>query len=132
MKRLFVLFAALFLILIAENVHSQSITFCHDVDNFGNPVKPGTVIGIDKNGSNIKFLTRLPHRVGTNAVIYEIYKMNAEGLEMYERTVNHEVQPDQTWFWKDVNFKKDGVFKIYVYDGDRNQLTSGRLTIQYY
>ena len=111
---------------------SQSLQFCEDVDNDGAPVNSSSVFNIDSKGGYLKFLTKLPYRVGTYSVIYEIYRIDEDGYESYDNTIYQDVDPSWTWFWKEVTFYKAGKYLVEVYDGDRNFLTSGQIRIQYY
>jgi hypothetical protein len=113
-------------------VHSQTLKFCEDVDDRGNPINPSTIFYMGKDGGNIKFLTELPYSIGTNKVSYEMFQVVSNEEENYFKTIHQDVQPGWKWFWKKYTFYKEGRFNVYVYDGDNNLLTSSQLRIQYY
>ena len=111
---------------------SQSLQFCEDVSKDGVPLNTSTVFNISTDGGYLKCLTTLPYRVGTSAVSYEIYKVDSDGYETYDNTIEQEVDPSWTWFWKEITFYKAGSYNINVYDGDKNFLASAQIRIQYY
>jgi hypothetical protein len=113
-------------------LHSQSLQFCEDVSQSGAPIKAGNIFYINDKGGYIDLLTTLPYRVGTKEVTYEIYAVDTEGNESYDNTIHQDVDESLTWFYKEITFMKAGRFNVYVYDGDRNFLTSSQVTIQYY
>lgn len=111
---------------------SQTLKFCEDVTQDGEPVEASSVFNISEKGGYLKFLVNLPYRVGTSSISYEIYKIDDDGYESYENSIIQDVEPSWTWFWKEVTFYKAGRFKVYVYDGDKNFLASSLVRIQYY
>lgn len=125
----------LFLILIngySGLSYSQSITFCEDVSQKGDPVTPSSVFNISAKGGYLKFLVNLPYRIGTYSISYDIFRVDDDGYETYDNTIYQDVEPSWTWFWKEVTFYSAGRYNVYVYDGDRNFLTSGTVRIQFY
>lgn len=117
---------------IDNNVKSQSLQFCENVSSNGSPIAESSVFTINEKGGFLKFLVTLPFTVGTQSVNFEIYKIDAEGNENYESTLNHIVDPSWTWFWKEVTFYSAGRYSVYVYDGDKNFLASSQVRIQFY
>ena len=117
---------------ISSVVLSQSLQFCEDVSKDGEPISVSSVFNIGTEGGYLKCLTKLPYRIGTYGVSYEIYKVDADGYETYDNTVYQDVDPSWTWFWKEITFYKAGSFNINVYDGDKNFLASSQIRIQYY
>jgi len=115
-----------------NNARSQSLQFCENVSSNGAPIAESSVFNISDKGGYFKFLVTLPFTVGTQYVNYEIYKIDSEGNETYESTINHEVDASWTWFWKEVTFYKAGRYNVYVYDGVKNFLTSAQVRIQFY
>lgn len=119
--------------LLCANVSfSQLLQFCEDVGTSGSPIGESSVFNISEKGGYLKFLVSLPFRVGTKAVSYEIYKVDDDGYETYDNSITQDVEPSWTWFWKEVTFYRAGRFNVYVYDGDRNFLTSSTIRIQFY
>jgi len=111
--------------------YSQSLQFCESVSNDGYPVSESSVFTISEKGGFLKFLVKLPYTIGTNKVTYEIYKIDSDGYENYDNTIYQDVEGSWTWFWKEVTFYQAGRYNIYVYDGDKNFLTSEIVRIQY-
>ncbi|MBS1518406.1 MAG: hypothetical protein JSS91_10005 [Bacteroidetes bacterium] len=134
MKRILFSIAVLSLILLAGNfkiAKSQTLYFCEDVDKDGYAVSQSSVFNISSKGGYLKFLTRLPYPISTSSVSYEIYLVDTEGNEKYESTIYQDVESSWTWFWKEVTFYSAGRYNVYVYDGDKNFLTSSQVRIQF-
>lgn len=133
-KKLFLIVSliGLFFSVTSNNTYSQTMQFCEDVTEDGKAVTPSSVFNISTKGGYLKVLTSLPYRVGTVSVVYEIYKIDDDGYEKYDNTIYQDVDPSWTWFWKEITFYKAGTYEIEVYDADRNFLTSGQISIQYY
>lgn len=125
----FIIFLILF---ISNNSNSQTLQFCEDVSKDGEAITTSSVFNINTEGGFLKCLTKLPYRVGTTEVSYEIYKVDADGVETYDNTIYQEVDPSWTWFWKEITFYKAGRYNVNVYDGDKNFLASSQIRIQYY
>jgi len=134
MKRYFFITALLFLVLSGyyNEAKSQTLYFCESVDSEGYPVSESTVFNINSKGGYLRFLVRLPYKIGTRSVSYVIYKIDDDGNQNYESTIYQDVEDNWFWFWKEVTFYNSGLFNVAVYDGDNNYLTSGQISIQYY
>ena len=124
--------AIAFLCSIADAGYSQSLQFCEDVSNDGYAISASSVFNIGTNGGYLKCLTRLPYRVGTYQVSYDVYKVDADGYETYNTTIYQDTDPSWTWFWKEITFYDAGRYNINVFDGDKNFLASAQIRIQYY
>jgi hypothetical protein len=114
-----------------SNANSQTLYFCEGVDGSGYAQSPSSVFTIGSNGGYLYFLVRLPYELGTKSVSYEIYKVDSYGGEAYDNTIYQEAERDWIWFYKQVTFNKAGLYNVYVYDSERNFLTSGQVSIQY-
>lgn len=112
--------------------YSQTLQFCEDVSKDGVAIGPSSVFSISSKGGYLKSLTTLPYRIGTQKVSYEVYKIDSDGNETYDNTINQDVDPSWTWFYKEITFYNEGRFNIYVYDSDKNFLASSQIRIQYY
>ncbi|MEO8664933.1 MAG: hypothetical protein ABI462_05495 [Ignavibacteria bacterium] len=132
MKRSFVTVLTLLLLCISGITSSQSLQFCEDVGSNGAAIKPSTVFSISTKGGYLKCLTTLPYTVGTSSVSYEVYRIDSEGNETYDNSIQQTVDPGYTWFWKEITFYDEGRYNIYVYDSDKNFLASEQIRIQYY
>lgn len=111
--------------------YSQTLEFCEDVSASGDAISSSSVFNIGKNGGYFKFLVKLPYRIGTNSVSYEIYKVDSDGYESYDNTIYQDAEPSWTWFYKEVTFYKAGRYNVYVYDGDKNFIVSETVKVQY-
>ncbi len=132
MKRSFAIILTFLFINLANFGYSQSLQFCEDVGSNGVPIKPSSVFSIESKGGYLKCLTSLPYRVGTSNVNYEVYRIDSEGNEKYDNTIQQAVDPSWTWFFKEITFYDEGRYNIYVYDSDKNFLASQQIRIQYY
>ncbi len=132
MKRYFGIALTVIFLSLGNTAFSQSLQFCEDVGSNGAPIKPSTVFDISNKGGYLKCLTTLPYRVGTSSVSYEVYKIDSEGNEKYDNSIQQTVDPGYTWFWKEITFYDEGRYNIYVYDSDKNFLASQQIRIQYY
>jgi len=115
-----------------SNASCQSLQFCENVSSNGAPIAESSVFNISDKGGYFKFLVTLPFTVGTQYVNFEIYKIDSEGNETYDSTINHDVDPSWTWFWKEVTFYEPGRYNVYVFDGVKNLLTSAQVRIQFH
>jgi hypothetical protein len=115
-----------------NDVTAQSLQFCENVNSDGSAVSASTLFNIDQKGGTLKMLTTIPYRLGSTQVIYDIYRVDPTGEEKYDNTIYQDADAEWTWFWKEVTFYSAGRFNVYVYDSDRNFLTSGQVRIQYY
>ena len=130
------LLTAVFVIIVSFNFSkvsfSQSLQFCEDVSKEGVPISASSVFNISTKGGFLKCLTTLPYRISTQTVSYEIYKVDSDGIEIYDTSIYQDVDPSWTWFWKEITFYDAGVYNISVYDGEKNFLASSQIRIQYY
>ena len=110
----------LLLFLIPFNVFSQQIIFCEAVDRSGYPKNVSKEFTIGNDGGFIKILIKMNKAVGSNNIIFDVYKME-NNKELFDNTVHMEIQPALTWFYKEITFFKGGSYRIYVYD-ERNKL----------
>lgn len=111
---------------------AQSLQFCENVSGAGESINPSTLFNIDQKGGSLKMLITLPYRLRSTQVIYDIYRVDPTGEEKYDNTIYQDSDAEWTWFWKEVTFYSAGRYNVYVYDRDRNFLTSGQVRIQYY
>lgn len=111
--------------------YSQTLDFCEDVSSDGDALSSSSVFNIGSNGGYFKFLVKIPYRIGTSSVSYEVYKVDSDGYESYDNTIYQDVEPSWTWFYKEVTFYKAGRYNIYVYDGDKNFIVSETVRVQY-
>ncbi len=121
----------LFLFIFTPGIsNSQSLHFCQSVDEYGEPVNESEYIKISSDGGYLDFLVRTDSRIGVNSVYFKIYKIK-NGKEIYDNTIWQDVEPEWTWFWKEIIFYEDGVFNVYVYDENGLFLASGTIEVNY-
>ena len=121
----------LFLFLFTAGVsYSQVLYFCESVDEDGEPVNDANYFTITQDGGYLDFLVRMDSRVGVYSVYYKVYKIR-NGKEVYDNTIWQDVEPDWTWFWKEINFYEDGTYDVYVYDEWDNFIASSTIEIEF-
>jgi len=127
-KRFFFLLIFFF---IAHLSYSQTLTFCERVDSSnGTPLSPSSSFSIKAGGGFIMALVSMPKGINTSSVTYDIFRNNEDNSETFESTIKQNVQPEYTWFSKQITFHKKGKYNIYVYDGKSQLLCVGRVTIK--
>ncbi len=109
---------------------SQTVTFCERVDSTGTPKSVSSAFTIGANGGFVNALVVLPGGINSNFVTYDVYAVNENNNEEYESTIRQTVQPEFTWFSKEITFHKTGKYNVYVYDGKDRLLCMGRVTIK--
>lgn len=119
-----------FFLFISGITYSQVLYFCESVDEYGEPVNSSNNFTISYDGSYLDFLVRMDSSVGVGSVCYKIYEVK-NGKEIYDNTIWQDVEPEWTWFWKEIIFYEDGLFNVYVYDEEGNFLASGTIEISY-
>ncbi len=105
--------------------YSQSIYFCEDVDEDGEPINESTVFTIPGSGGYLYVLIQLPYNVDCSSVDLEIYRNGK-----YDTTITINTEEDWNWFWKEVTFYKTGEYTVDVYDCYDDFITSGSLKIK--
>jgi hypothetical protein len=121
-----------FLFGFSGNLSAQVMDFCEDVSSDGKPISPSTLFNIETAGGSLKVLVNLPYTLGSSQVMYDIYVVDPNGEEKFDVTIYQDTESDWTWFWKEIIFYNAGRYNVYVYDRDRNFITSGQVRIQYY
>jgi hypothetical protein len=124
------IFFVVILLLIAHLSYSQKLTFCESVDSSGNPKNASSSFTMNTNGGLLDMLVTLPHGVNSNFVTYDIFKANEDKKEVFENTIKQNLQPEYTWFLKEITFHKAGLYNVYVYDDKDHLLCVGRVTIK--
>ena len=116
------------LFLLPLNLFSQQIIFCESVDQSGNPKNASKEFTIGEDGGFIKILIKSNKEIGSNAIIFDVYKLNDE-KEIFNNTVRMEIKPAVTWFYKEITFFKSGIYRVYVYDEKDKLIGLGDLKI---
>jgi hypothetical protein len=111
--------------------YSQTLTFCERVDSStGTPLSPSNFFTIKSSGGFITALVSMPKGISSSSVTYDIFRHNEDNSETFESTIKQNVQPEYTWFSKQITFHKKGKYNIYVYDGKSQLICVGRVTIK--
>lgn len=134
MKRLSFFALTLFTVIIfaaLQSVFAQTIQFCENVDNNGNAINESTTFNIRQDNGFLYMLIKMSggKEVNCNEVLYDIYKIDPDGEEIFYQTVYQDVRPDWNWFWQKFSFFDSGTYKIYVYDEDWDFISSGSVNI---
>lgn len=108
------------LCLLPFSLYSQKVYFCEAVDFLGNPEKAATEFTIPASGGFVKILVRLKKDVNCRNVVFDLYRLE-KGKEILDNSIRMSVEPYLIWFYKEITFRKEGEFNVYVYD-DKDQL----------
>ncbi len=110
------------------SIAAQEVIFCESVDRSGTPVKASKEFTIGSDGGFIKILVRLKKEIGSENVVFDIYKIN-DTKEVFNNTIRMTTQPALTWFYKEITFFKQGDYRVYVYDDMDKLLGVGEVKI---
>ena len=108
---------------------SQALSFSEKLDGSGNPVDPGNVFTVNKNGSPISLYFTMPAGFTGTSVNFDIYRID-EGKEVFHSTMKQAVSPSQKSVVKQMTFYDAGKFRVYVFDEKDKQLAKSDLTIK--
>src|SRR5690348_516192 len=122
MLRLLILFALWF----PTEAICQKLTFCEKVDAAGHPQNQSDRFSISKKGGFIQVLVHCNKSVGSKFVVIDVYSLK-DGKEAFENSIRMNVNPLNTWFFKELTFYKEGDFVVYVYDERDQMLAVGKL-----
>jgi len=96
---------------------ADQIILCRDVTDKGEPVSPGTSFELVTTSSPLKVLVRLDQKMGTTQSLMKIFKIE-NGKETYDNVFTINTGTDWNYFWKEIKFKDENLYKIYVYKGN--------------
>ncbi|RPI72474.1 MAG: hypothetical protein EHM47_08220 [Ignavibacteriales bacterium] len=116
-----------------NNSSAQELYFCEGVDDDGYAINDASTFTVSESGGYLYFLVRMGRGrdIDCNEVLFDIYKVDSRGKETFDNTIYQDVEPEWTWFWKQVTFYDRGTYKVYVYDEDSQLITSGKVKINY-
>ncbi|HRN25517.1 MAG: hypothetical protein IT276_06290 [Ignavibacteriaceae bacterium] len=103
---------------------SQTIYFCEDVDNNGEPINESSQFTIPSNGGYLYVLVQLWDEADCETFNLEIFRN-----DRYENTLSVSTKSNWSFFWKQVTFYKSGEYTVDVYDCNDELVTSGTVTI---
>ena len=108
-----------------------SLKFCVQVKEGGYCQNKSGEFVIGKDGGTITFQLRNERGIGATKVAYKIYKLEDNGTENYNTTLEQTTEKNWTYAWQDVVFYDEGSYKVIVYDtsGDESLLCSGFIKI---
>jgi len=109
---------------LCNQSYSQTIYFCEDVDDNGEPIAESSRFTIPEDGGFLYVLVQLPYEVGCRTVSLEIYRNGS-----YDNTISIDSEKNWTWFWKKITFYKSGEFTVDVYDCNDDLIISGTVDI---
>ena len=116
-------------VVLATAAHAQRISFCEKVDSTGKAISVSNKFRINKKGDFLYFHVNLPHEVGHDAVVYDLFWIDKDGKEHFDNSVKQKVQPGWTSFWKEISFYHSGTYRIYVYNDYDKFLCVGELAV---
>lgn len=107
-----------------------SLTFCEDVTNTGKPVMVSNQFMVDAEGGVLRFLVRTDDKFNTDKLDFRIYYVADAGAEEEILRIPQQVQADWGYAWKEMVMFDPGMYRIKVYNGSGNYLTSANVTIK--
>ena len=108
-----------FIILLCWGVMLQAQTilkFCVESDSTGACKTESQQFLISKDGGTISFLLKNDKGLGTNHIVYKLFKVDEDGKENYNSDLDQKVNPDWTFAWQDAVFPDPGTYIVKVYD----------------
>ena len=123
----------LFIVLFLSThlAYSQKLIFCESIDSStSTPKRASTNFAIRHDGGYLVMFVNMPKGINSTFVTYDIFRLNEDKKERFESTIKQTVQPEYTWFSKQITFRADGQYVVYVYDDKDLLLCAGRVTIK--
>ena len=106
-----------FCCLLASIAGAQtSLKFCVETGKDGNCQGASSKFNIGKDGGTITFLIKNDNGLGTNKVLYKIFKLSDDGKEAYNNTLEQQVKENWNYAWEEAVFYDPGTYKVLVYD----------------
>jgi hypothetical protein len=115
-----------FLLFSGVTVKAQDVIFCERVAKDGTPINPSGYFSISKKGGFFNVLVKHKNPIASSEVTFDIYLM-IDNKETFINTVKMKVDPESTWFFKEITFYKQGVYKVYVYNEKDRFLGVGKM-----
>jgi hypothetical protein len=117
--------------LVYENTcRAQTVSFCADIKENGEMIKPASTFAVTKKGGAIKMLVNLEHKVNADKIVYKVFKVSKQGDQTPEATIEDEVKPEWLWFYHDLFIRSAGNYMVYVYiNGAPEIIASGMVHI---
>jgi hypothetical protein len=103
-------------LLLCIGVTAQStLTFCVEVGQGDQCIRPTTEFDIDDDGGTISLLVKPEDSIQATTLRYKIYYIDNYGNEQWSNTIEQHTQPGWTYAWQDIVFYDPGTYKIKVY-----------------
>lgn len=122
-----VLFFSLFLLLSLAG-KSQDVVFCEKVDMMGNAINQSNHFDVSKKGGFFNVLYKQKSGVSFEEVTFDIYHIENKA-EVFMSTVKMKVDPNATWFYKEITFFKSGMYRVYLFSEKDKMLGVGKVEI---
>lgn len=123
MKKITILF---FFLLAFAGLQAQDVIFCEKVAKDGTAINPSGYFSISKKGGFFNVLVKHKNSIASEEVTFDIYLM-VNGKETFVNSVKMKVNPESTWFYKEITFYKQGVYHVYVYNEKDRFLGVGKM-----
>ena len=120
------LFFIVVLLLAGFSIQAQDVIFCEKVDKDGMPINPSGYFSISKKGGFFNVLVKYKNPIASAEVTFDIYLMVNKN-ETFINSVKMKVDPESTWFYKEITFYKQGVYHVYVYNEKDRFLGVGKM-----
>ena len=127
MRRILLSIFCLFII-HAGNAQTN-LKFCVDVGKDGTCKTKSSDFTISSAGGTITFMLKNAKGLGTDKVVYKIYKLGEDGSENFNNTIEQDVQQNWNYAWEEAVFYDPGTYKVMVYDKTDNLLCLSILKI---
>ena len=108
-----------------------NLNFCVEANKDGKCKNQGSEFTISKDGGTITFMLKNEQGLGTSQILYKIFKLNDDGKETFNATLEQAVQVKWNYAWEEAVFYDPGTYKVMVYDKlkDGNLISVGILKI---
>ncbi len=113
-------------LLIGFSAQAQDVIFCEKVGKDGMPINPSGYFSISKKGGFFNVLVKHKNPIASSEVTFDIYLM-IDKKETFINSVKMKVNPESTWFYKEITFYKQGVYHVYVYNEKDRFLGVGKM-----
>lgn len=105
---------------------AQDVIFCEKVSKDGMPINPSSYFSISKSGGFFNVLVKYKTNIASVEATFDIYLM-VDSVETFVNSVKMKVDPESTWFFKEITFYKAGVYHVYVYNEKDRFLGVGKM-----
>jgi len=93
-----------------------SLKFCAEIGTDGKCKSAASEFTIGKQGGTITFELKNTSGLGTSKVLYKIFHLTDDGQEVFNNTIEQDVQDKWNYAWEEAVFYDPGTYKVMVYD----------------